>query len=63
MAHSFLFSIYHFDTPWMIPVRTLGLLPLIYTTVHTRSVRPGIVAHALVNFANFAESISSRVRS
>lgn len=63
VAHSFLFSVYHFDSPWMIPVRTFGLLPLIFTTLHTRSVRPGIIAHCLVNLANFAEVISSRVRS
>ena len=60
-AHSFLFAVYHFDTPWMIPVRTLGILPLIYTTIHTHSVRPGIVAHCLVNLANFADSIARRI--
>ena len=63
VAHSLLFSIYHFGTPWMIPVRTLGILPLIYTTIHTRSVRPGIVAHCLVNLANFSESVSRRIGS
>ena len=62
-AHSLLFSIYHFDSPWMIPVRTLGILPLIYTTLHTHSVRPGIVAHSLVNLANFSDSISRRIGS
>ena len=61
VAHSFLFAVYHFDTPWMIPVRTLGILPLIYTTIHTQSVRPGIVAHCLVNLANFLEAASRRV--
>ena len=60
-AHSFLFAIYHFDAPWMIPVRTLGLLPLIYVTMHTRSVKPSIVAHCLVNLTNFIETISKRV--
>ena len=60
-AHSLLFSIYHFDTPWMIPVRTLGILPLIYTTIHTHSVRPGIIAHCLINLANFSDSISRRI--
>lgn len=60
-AHSLLFSMYHFDTPWMIPVRTLGILPLIYTAVHTHSVGPGIVAHCLVNLANFSDSIARRV--
>lgn len=60
-AHSLLFSVYHFHTPWMIPVRTLGLLPLMYVTLHTRSVRPGIVAHCLVNMADFADYIASRI--
>ena len=63
VAHSLLFSIYHFGTPWMIPVRTLGILPLIYTTIHTQSVRPGIVAHCLVNLANFSEAVSRRIGS
>ena len=62
-AHSLLFSIYHFDTPWMIPVRTLGILPLIYTTIHTQSVHPGIVAHCLVNLANFSDAVSRRIGS
>ena len=62
-AHSLLFSVYHFDTPWMIPVRTLGLLPLIFVTLHTRSVRPGIVAHCLVNLANFADYVATRIGS
>ena len=60
-AHSLLFSTYHFDTPWMIPVRTLGLLPLIYITLHTHSVRPAMAAHCLVNLANFADSVSRRI--
>ncbi|MDE0348765.1 MAG: CPBP family intramembrane metalloprotease [Gammaproteobacteria bacterium] len=60
-AHSLLFAMYHLDTPWMIPVRTLGILPLIYATMHTHSVRPGIAAHCLVNLANFSESVSLRI--
>lgn len=61
VAHSLLFSIYHFHTPWMIPARTLGILPLIYTTIHTRSVQPGIVAHCVVNLSNFVDSIAQRI--
>ena len=57
----FVLAVYHFDTPWMIPVRTLGILPLIYTTIHTRNVRPGIAAHCLVNLANFADVIARRI--
>lgn len=63
LIHSFLFAVYHFDTPWLIPVRTVGLLPLIYVTLFSKSVTPGIIAHCLVNLANFVESISNRVRS
>ena len=62
-AHSVLFAIYHFDSPWMIPVRTLGILPLIYTTIHTRNVRPAIIAHCLVNLANFSDAVSRRIGS
>ena len=62
-AHSLLFSIYHFDTPWMIPIRTLGILPLIYTTIHTQSVRPAMVSHCLVNLANFSDAVSRRIGS
>lgn len=61
VAHSFLFAVYHFDTPWMIPVRTIGILPLIFTTMHTRSVRPAIFAHCLVNLANFFDAASKRI--
>jgi len=61
-CHSLLFAIYHFDTPWMIPVRTVGLLPLIYVALHTRSTKPGILAHCLVNLVDFVETISNRWR-
>ena len=61
ISHSLLFAAYHFDTPWMIPVRTFGILPLIYTTIHTHSVRPGITAHCLVNLANFSDSLAGRI--
>lgn len=61
VAHSLLFAIYHFGSPWFIPVRTLGLLPLIYATIHTQNVRPGIIAHCMVNLANFADSVSRRI--
>lgn len=29
LLHGFLFAVYHFWTPWMIPTRTLGTLPLV----------------------------------
>lgn len=63
IAHSFLFAVYHLDSPWMIPVRTLGLLPLIYVALHKKNTQPGIIAHCLVNFSEFAEVISNRLKS
>ena len=60
VVHSLLFAIYHVDTPWMIPVRTVGLLPLIYVTLHTRSTKPGILAHCVVNLADFVVVVSNR---
>ena len=61
VAHSLLFATYHFGSPWFIPVRTLGLLPLIYATIYTGNVRPGIIAHCMVNLANFADAVSRRI--
>lgn len=49
VAHSFLFAVYHFDSPWLVPVRTIGLLPLIYVTKKLKSVMPAIVSHSMVN--------------
>ena len=61
IAHSFLFAIYHFETPWMIPVRTIGLLPLIYATRHTKSTDTGIITHSLANLSGVIESASERL--
>ena len=62
VVHSLLFAIYHFDTPWMIPVRTIGLLPLIYATRYSKSLRTGIISHCLVNLFTVIETASSRLR-
>ena len=49
VAHSFLFAVYHLDSPWLVPVRTLGLLPLIIVTRKLQSVKPAIWSHSMVN--------------
>lgn len=48
LLHSFLFAAYHIFTPWMIPTRTLGLLPLIYA-VKKKNIYIGMIVHVLVN--------------
>ena len=60
VVHSFLFAIYHFAEPWIVPVRTLGLLPLIFVTRYTRSLVPGVVSHGLVNMSGVIESVLQR---
>ncbi len=49
VVHSFLFALYHIDSLWLVPVRTVGLLPLIYVTKYSQSLMPGILSHAMVN--------------
>lgn len=62
VAHSFLFAAYHFDTPWMIPVRTLGLLPLIFVTKRFKSVLPGIVAHGMANSVDIISNALEKLK-
>ena len=49
LVHTVLFAVYHVWTPWLAPTRILGVLPLTYVTLRTRSVVPGIVAHVVLN--------------
>ena len=60
VVHSFLFAIYHFAEPWVVPVRTLALLPLIYATRYTRSLVPGVVSHGLANLSGVIASVLQR---
>lgn len=48
-AHVGLFAAYHLWSPWLIPTRTLAILPLAYVAVRTGDVRIGIVAHVVLN--------------
>ena len=49
LVHTVLFALYHLWTPWLAPTRILGVLPLTYLALRTRSVVPGIVAHVVLN--------------
>lgn len=51
--HSGLFAFYHTWTPWMVIVRTFGVLPLIYAVKKKENIIIGIVAHCLLNSIDF----------
>jgi uncharacterized protein len=53
IIHSGFFAIYHTWTPWMVIVRTFGVLPLIYTVKKKENIFIGIVAHCLLNSVDF----------
>jgi uncharacterized protein len=45
----FLFTLYHFESPWEAPGRFVMVLPLVYLVWRTRSLRLGIIVHVLLN--------------
>ena len=49
IIHSGLFALYHTWTPWMVIVRTFGVLPMIYAVKRKENIFIGIVAHCLLN--------------
>ncbi len=46
-----LFSVYHFFSFWMIPIRIVATLPMILFVWKYRNIKIGIIAHILLNFA------------
>jgi hypothetical protein len=48
LIHSFLFSIYHVFTPWMIVTRTVGMIPLAYA-VKRKNLNISMIVHILIN--------------
>lgn len=59
IVHSALFAIHHPQSAWMVIVRTIGLLPLIYVTRRTRSLVPAMFAHCAVNTSDAVGSAFS----
>jgi uncharacterized protein len=49
VLNTVLFLLYHFWTPWQVPARVIGLLPMVWTTWRTRSLEVAIVTHVTVN--------------
>lgn len=44
-----LFAFYHFWSPWLLLVRVIAMLPMVYAVWWKRNVWIGIIAHCLVN--------------
>ncbi|MBK7626062.1 MAG: CPBP family intramembrane metalloprotease [Bacteroidales bacterium] len=57
ITHSGLFALYHTWTPWMIVVRTFGVLPLIYLVKRKENLFLGIGAHCLLNLIDFITGV------
>jgi hypothetical protein len=46
-----LFASYHFWSPWLVAVRIVAMLPMVYAVWWKRNIWIGIIAHCLVNLA------------
>lgn len=49
LLHTLLFAVYHFWSPWLIPIRVLAILPLFYFVHKTRNIYLGMIVHVLLN--------------
>ena len=49
---SLLFVMYHFWTPWLIPLRLLAILPMVYFVWWKKSFQIGVVAHCTLNLVS-----------
>lgn len=49
IVNAFLFSLYHFWTPWQTITRTVALIPFCYIAYRTKNIKITIVAHCLLN--------------
>jgi membrane protease YdiL (CAAX protease family) len=57
VLHSFLFASYHVFSPWMIVIRTLGLLPMVYA-VKRKNIYIGMIVHVLLNSLDMITAIA-----
>ena len=62
ITHSGLFALYHTFSPWMVLVRTFGVLPLIYIVKRKENLTIGIIAHCLLNSIDFVIGLMFIVR-
>lgn len=52
-----LFSLYHFFTPWMLPVRIIAILPMTILVWRYKNIHIAIICHVLLNLTG--DSIST----
>jgi len=57
--NSCLFSLYHFFTPWQIPLRILAFTPLFYAVWWERNVYLAMVVHCTANLAGMSMMLIS----
>lgn len=53
--HAFLFSLYHFWSPWQLITRFIALLPFCYVAYKTKNIKIAIIVHCLLNV--FGDSV------
>jgi uncharacterized protein len=56
-----LFLLYHFWTPWQVPARIIGFLPITWLTWRHRSLQLSIAAHVTINLLFLAAFLSTVV--
>jgi uncharacterized protein len=49
VLNTVLFLLYHFWTPWQVPARVVGLLPMTWMTWRKRSIQLSIATHVTIN--------------
>jgi uncharacterized protein len=49
VLNTVLFLVYHFWTPWQVPARVIGLLPMTWLTWRERSLQLAIATHVTIN--------------
>ncbi|MHA1673791.1 MAG: lysostaphin resistance A-like protein [Promethearchaeota archaeon] len=49
LLNAFLFALYHLWTPWFLPMRILGLIPMIFIVWWKKDVKIGIYSHIALN--------------
>jgi uncharacterized protein len=61
VMNTVLFLLYHLWTPWQVPLRVVGLLPTVWMTWRTRSLRLSIAVHVTVNLLFLTAFLASFV--
>ena len=49
LINTVLFAVYHFWSPWLIPIRIIAILPMIYFVWWKQDIKIGIITHILLN--------------